>query len=119
VLAELSGLDLGTTLDVLRRSAAGSRALEAWGEQMVAGRHDQPVSTIRTGSKDGALIARRASAGGAAPAWAVFTGLLEEAIDGGLADHDNSAIIEVLRRRAGIGRVVPPRSGESQRPGHH
>jgi 3-hydroxyisobutyrate dehydrogenase-like beta-hydroxyacid dehydrogenase len=106
VLAERMGLDLPDVVDILRASAASSRAIETWGARMAEGRHDEPLSRIKTGRKDADLIARLAwSHGSPTPAWDQFVRLLHEAIAGGLGDADNSAVIEVLRRRAGIGRL--------------
>jgi 3-hydroxyisobutyrate dehydrogenase-like beta-hydroxyacid dehydrogenase len=117
VLAERMGLDLGDTVDILRVSAASSRAIETWGTRMAEGRHDEPLSRIKTGHKDAELIAGLAwRHGSPTPAWDQFVRLLHEAIAGGLGDADNSAVIEVLRRRAGIGRV--PHESPVNPPGH-
>lgn len=106
VVAELAGLDLATTLDVLKDSLAYSKAMDIWGGRMVVGHHDDPASRLRQGHKDARLIVDH-GAGLGAP-----TGLIEvvrdvlaEGEQTGLAALDNSSVMEVLRRRAGIGRV--------------
>ncbi|HSK96059.1 MAG TPA: NAD(P)-dependent oxidoreductase, partial [Euzebyales bacterium] len=44
VLGERSELDLTVLLDVLKDSAAYSKAMDGWGERMIAGDHAQPMS---------------------------------------------------------------------------
>lgn len=106
VVAELAGMDLGSALGVLKDSLAYSKAMDQWGTRMVAGDHATPLSRLRQGYKDARLIADQALRLGAP------VGLIEVVLDvlaegeaRGLADADNSSVVEVLRRRAGIGRV--------------
>lgn len=109
VLAELMGMDLDRMLEVLAGSAAASKATDTWGARMAAGRHHPPQSRVRTGLKDADLIAalgRRHNA--PMPALSQYVQLMQAAVAGGLGDADNSAIIEVLRRMAGFGRLPPP-----------
>lgn len=106
VVAELAGLDLDTTLDVLKDSLAYSRAMDTWGERMVAGDHTRPASRLRQGSKDARLIVEHgADLGAPVDLVEVVRAALAEGEAGGLGDLDNSAVMEVLRRRAGIGRT--------------
>lgn len=106
VAAELGGLDLDTTLEILRDSAAYSKAMDLWGPRMVAGDHDRPNARLRQSRKDAVLIAEHGrSLGASAPFIAVAESLLTEGVETGLGELDNSVVIEVLRRRAGIGRV--------------
>jgi 2-hydroxy-3-oxopropionate reductase len=101
VLGEQSGLDLPMLLDVLKDSAAYSKAMDGWGARMIAGDHDQPMSRIRQHAKDVGLILEAGHAAGA-PLWVASTvaQVLAVARAQGLSDADNSAVIEVLRRLA-------------------
>lgn len=106
VAAEKAGLDLEPMLAVLRDSAAYSKAIDLWGERMVNADHDPPASRIRQGHKDSRLINDHADLIGASHALvAAVRTVLEEAEAGGLSDADQSAVIEVMRRRANIGRL--------------
>ncbi len=107
VTAELSGLDPAATLEILRDSAARSGAMELWGDRMVAGDHERPNARLRQSHKDARLMIEHAqSVNAPTPALDVARGILAEGENSGLADKDNSSVIEVLRRRAGIGRIV-------------
>jgi len=110
VMGEKSGLDLGVLLAVLKDSAASSKAMDLWGDRMVTGDHFPPDSRVRQSHKDFRLIVEQGESV-AAPTWLASTvrRTLEIAEADGLADADNSAVAEVLRRAAGIGRV--PRNG--------
>ncbi len=104
-VAEKAGLDLAKVLEVLRDGAAYSRAMDMWGDRMVTGDHWPPASRVRQSHKDSRLINAHAERVGASRALvALVREALVEAEDGGLADADNSSIMEVMRRRAGIGR---------------
>jgi 2-hydroxy-3-oxopropionate reductase len=106
VVAELAGMDLDTTLEVLKDSLAYSKAMDVWGERMVAGYHDEPFARLRQSHKDARLIVEHGIDLGATMDLArVAREALEEGESGGLADKDNSSVIEVVRRRAGIGRI--------------
>ncbi|HEY4606963.1 MAG TPA: NAD(P)-dependent oxidoreductase [Acidimicrobiia bacterium] len=107
VVAELAGMDLETTLDVLKDSLAYSRAMDAWGERMVQGDHERPFSRLRQSHKDARLIVEHGLELGATMDLAqVARAALAEGEAGGLADLDNSSVAEVVRRRAGIGRIA-------------
>ncbi len=113
VVAELSGLDPAATLEVLRDSAARSGAMELWGDRMVAGDHERPNARLRQSHKDARLMVDHARAVDApTPALDIAREILAEGEEAGLADKDNSSVIEVLRRRAGIGRIVAASSEE-------
>ncbi len=100
VAAERGGLDLELVLQVLRESAAYSRAMDLWGDRMAAGEHEPPKSRLRQTLKDARLIVAQAESDGVSPDLARMTlAILEEGASAGLADADNSAVIEVLRRR--------------------
>jgi 3-hydroxyisobutyrate dehydrogenase-like beta-hydroxyacid dehydrogenase len=92
-----AGLEPQPLLELLRESAAYSRALDTKGERMVAGRFE-PEARLSQHLKDVRLIldlARELDL--ALPASALHERLLEEAVAHGLGELDNSAIIALLR----------------------
>ena len=106
VVAELAEIDLDTTLEVLKDSLAYSKAMDVWGDRMVRGDHEQPFARLRQSHKDARLIVEHGVALGATMDLAlVARAALAEGEENGLADLDNSSVAEVVRRRAGIGRV--------------
>lgn len=112
VVAEMAGLDLGATLDVLADSAARSGALELWGRRMVDGDHERPNARLSQSHKDSRLMVEQARALGA-PSEMIeaVERALGEGVANGLGDLDNSSTIEVIRRRAGRGRIGEEGSG--------
>lgn len=105
-VAESAGLDLDLTLAVLKDSLAYSRAMEAWGERMIAGDHDPPFARLRQSHKDARLIVEHATALDApTDLVSVVRDVLAEGEASGLGGYDNSAVMEVLRRRTGRGRM--------------
>lgn len=108
VMGELAGIDLEVLLDVLRDGAAYSRAMDIWGERMTAGDHEPPASRIRQSHKDFRLILDQGTEmESPMPLASVVEGLLDHAEQTGMSDLDNSAVIEILRRKADIGRIQP------------
>ena len=106
ITAELAGLDLGRVLDVLKDSLAYSKAMDVYGDDIVAGTHDPPSAHLRQAHKDARLATEHsASLGAPADLIEVVRVALAEGETDGLGDLDNSAIAEVVRRRAGIDRV--------------
>ena len=107
VVAEVADMDLGTTLAVLKDSLAYSKAMDAWGDRMISGDHEMPASRIRQSHKDARLIVEHGlDLGAPIDLVALVRDALAEGEETGLADLDNSAIVEVMRRRANIGRVT-------------
>jgi len=107
VVAELAGMDLDTTLEVLKDSLAYSKAMDAWGERIVNGDHERPFARLRQSHKDARLIVEHGRELGATMDLAdVVRAALAEGEESGLAELDNSSVAEVVRRRAGIGRVT-------------
>lgn len=107
VVAELAGIDLASTVSVLKDSLAYSRAMDAWGERMIAGDHEVPFSRLRQSHKDARLIVEHGEGLGASmDLMNVVRSVLEEGEAGGLSDFDNSSVAEVMRRRAGVGRIT-------------
>jgi len=106
VVAEMARLDLDSTVAVLRDSLAYSKAMDVWGDRMISGDHEPPFARLRQSSKDARLILEHAHALGApVDLVEVVAAALSEGEEGGIGDLDNSSIVEVVRRRAGIGRV--------------
>lgn len=106
VMGEKAGLDLAVLLEVLKDGAAYSRAMDIWGTRMVEGDHYPPTSRIRQSHKDARLIQQQGQdVGSSTGLVSVARQILQIAEAEGLADADNSAVIEVLRRCAGIGRL--------------
>ncbi len=98
-LAEAVGLDLLQTLEVLRSSAAYSRIMDSKGEKMIT-REFSPVARLSQHLKDVRLIQHAGKAGGLQlPLTETHRQLLEQAEAAGLGAQDNSAIIEVIRRK--------------------
>jgi len=105
-VAEKAGIDLESMIEVLRDSAAYSKAMDIWGDRMVAADHYPPASRVRQSHKDSRLINAFADEVGAPHALTeVVRSLFVEAEETGLSDADNSSVMEVMRRRAGIGRL--------------
>lgn len=106
VVAELSGTDPETALEVLIDSLAYSKAMDVWGDRMIAADHEPPFARLRQSHKDARLIVEHGEALGATMDLArVVREAFAEGEAEGLADLDNSAVSEVVRRRAGIGRL--------------
>lgn len=106
VLGERAGLDLAELLDVLKDSAAYSKAMDGWGERMVLGDHDRPRSRIRQHAKDVALMLDEGAAAGAPlPLTETLAGVLDKARAQGLCGADNSAVVAVLRHLAAEGEL--------------
>ena len=106
VTAELAGLDLERVLEVLKDSLAYAKVMDVYGDNIVAGTHHPPAARLRQTHKDARLmIEHAASVGAPADLIEVVRAALAEGEATGLGDLDNSAIAEVVRRRAGIGRV--------------
>ena len=106
VVAELGGMDLDKTLAVLMDSLAYSKAMDLWGNRMIAGDHEIPFARLKQSHKDSRLIVQHGlDLGAPMDLVSVVLAALAEGEDEGLADYDNSAVMEVVRRRGGIGRV--------------
>lgn len=103
VLGMKSGLDMERLLEVLKDSAAYSRAMDQRGERMIRADYDAPLSRVRQHHKDVRLILEEGRKVGAPMLLSsAHQQVLQAAELGGLADADTAAIIEVLRRMAGI-----------------
>ena len=107
VVAELADMDLDTTLAVLKDSLAYSKAMDLWGDRIVAGDHEHPGARLRQSHKKtpGSSSSTGRIWGRSMDLARVARAALAEGEESGLADLDNSAVAEVVRRRAGIGKV--------------
>lgn len=107
VVAELGDMDIEKTLEILKDGLAYSRIMDVAGHRMIVGDHENPHSRVKQNHKDSRLIVQHGTEIGAPVDLVnVVLAALAEAEQQGLGDHDNSAVIEVVRRRAGIGRVA-------------
>lgn len=102
VLGEQAGMDLGRLLEVLKDSAAYSKAMDGWGDRMVTGDHTVPRSRIHQHAKDVQLmLAEGQTVGAPLLLTSTVAQVLLIAQQQGLAEADNSAVMEVLRTLAG------------------
>ncbi len=102
VLGMKAGMDMDILLAVLKDGAAYSKGMDQKGEKMIRGDY-RPEARIRQHHKDVRLILEQGQRFGA-PMFltSVMDQILQAAETGGLSDMDNSTVIEVLRRFAGI-----------------
>jgi len=99
VLAERFGLDPKAFLDVAKASAAYSQVMDIKGRKMVE-RDFKPEGFVHQSLKDFTLMRQLAGKlGQNLPALELNKSLLEACVRAGEADHDNSAVIEEIRRR--------------------
>jgi len=97
--AEATGVDPATALAVLKAGPAYSRAMDVKGEKMLR-RDFTPEARLSQHLKDVRLILAAGERRWARlPLTELHRRLLEEAEAAGLGERDNSAIIEVFRRR--------------------
>jgi 3-hydroxyisobutyrate dehydrogenase-like beta-hydroxyacid dehydrogenase len=97
-LADACGLDLELTLQVLHDGNAWSRVLDLKGRKMIT-RDFAPQARLRQHLKDVELIRALAERVHArTPLSDTHASMLTEAVDKGLGDLDNSALIEALRK---------------------
>jgi 3-hydroxyisobutyrate dehydrogenase-like beta-hydroxyacid dehydrogenase len=99
VFAEKLGLELAPFLDLLKATPAYSAAMDAKGIKMLEGDFT-PQARLRQHRKDVALMVKYARAAGLQlPLTEVHLDILDQAIEAGDGDLDNSAVIRQLRRR--------------------
>ncbi|MEQ0558233.1 NAD(P)-dependent oxidoreductase [Amycolatopsis sp. NEAU-NG30] len=99
-LAEASGVDPAAVQSALMGGFAASRVLEVHGPRMIKGEYE-PGFRIRLHRKDLRLAAEAAEGlGTALPGASLVHGLLEAAVDAGLADHDHAALRLLRDHRA-------------------
>lgn len=106
VFAERLGIAPATFLQLVLATPARSDAAAVKGPQMVSGDY-QPRSRIRQHLKDLRLMLAAAQAQGTElPFTAVHAAVLQQAVEDGLGDLDNAAVVEALRRRRGASESV-------------
>ena len=95
-LARRCGLDLPAVLEILKRGAAYSRAMDAKGAKMISGDF-APQAKLSQHLKDVRLILGEGERAGAAlPLSALHEKLLAELVERGLGECDNSAVIRAF-----------------------
>lgn len=98
--AEMHELDLQLTIEVLRSSAAYSRMMDTKADKMIE-RDYQPQARLAQHQKDVRLILEECSDHDITlPLSVAHNEILNKAIEQGLGELDNSALIEVLRPRS-------------------
>ncbi len=96
-LAEASGVDLPTALQVLKATPAYSAAMDTKGKKMIQ-QDFSPQARLRQHRKDVRLIRQLAAQNEQSlPLSDIHAKLLDVAINAGLGELDNSAIYQVLR----------------------
>lgn len=97
--AEANGIEASRALEILKSGPAYSRAMDGKGAKMLAGDY-VPEARLAQHLKDVRLIRETGRTSGAyLPLTEVHEFLLAEAVEWGLGTMDNSAVIEVFRRR--------------------
>jgi 3-hydroxyisobutyrate dehydrogenase-like beta-hydroxyacid dehydrogenase len=108
VLAEKLGVDVARMLQVLRASAAYSKAMDMWGDRMVERRYTEPASRVDSHSKDARLTIQL---GREHEAPMLLTTQINQVVQAmlanGMAELDNSSVVEALRALAGIAPTLP------------
>jgi len=99
VFAERLGLDPTAFVAVARGSAAYSQVMDTKGPKMIA-RDFAPEGRARQTLKDARLMLEQARAAGQElPLLRVHAEMLEACVQAGEGEHDNSVVIEEIRRR--------------------
>jgi 3-hydroxyisobutyrate dehydrogenase-like beta-hydroxyacid dehydrogenase len=99
VFATRLGLDTTAFLKVARASAAYSQVMDTKGEKMIA-RDFRPEGRARQTLKDVHLMLDQAKKiGQSLPLLSVNADVLEACVRNGEAEHDNSVVVEEIRRR--------------------
>ena len=97
-LAESAGVDKQLALDVMKSTVAYSAAMDTKGPKMVTGNFE-PQARLRQHLKDVLLILEMGEKHGQQlPLSSLHEKLLSSAVENGLGDLDNSAIIELIRQ---------------------
>lgn len=98
LLAEKAGLDMAKVIEGLTTGAVASPLVKGYAARMVKGEHDQVNFSTRWMHKDMSYALRLAnSVGQSMPMSAVAVQLYQLALARGLADKNQSSIIEALR----------------------
>ena len=103
VLAERSGIDPATVLDVLGESAAASRMMQVRGPMMVEHRYEPPTMRLEVYQKDIEIIDEFAKALDCpTPLFSASIPYYARALAEGRGKQDTAAIVTVLRQAAGL-----------------
>ena len=100
VFAERLGLDPKSFLDVARQSAAYSQVMDIKGPKMVSGDYSAQGFIHQTLKDFRLILALAASRGQELPLARLNAAVLEACVLRGDGSHDNSAVIEEIRRRS-------------------
>ncbi len=99
VFAARLGLDPAAFLNVARSSAAASQVMDTKGPKMIAGEFS-PEGRVRQSLKDAQLMLDQArKKGQKLPLLEIHADVLEACMRHGEGEHDNSIVIEEIRRR--------------------
>ena len=99
VFAARLGLDPAAFLKVARSSAAASQVMDTKGPKMIAGEFS-PEGRVRQSLKDAQLMLDQArKKGQKLPLLEIHADVLEACMRHGEGEHDNSIVIEEIRRR--------------------
>jgi len=100
-LAAAAGLDLRTTVDVVRTGGATNFFIDRWVDG-IGTRGRPPEFTLTLAAKDARLVEEVAAASGIpAPVAEAVSGVLADALARGLGDHDWSDLVLAAEARAG------------------
>jgi len=100
VLAESLGLDLENILNLLKSGVSYSRVMDTKGKKMIH-KHFEPEARLKQHKKDvGLILEMSRNYGVSLPLSELHEQILSKGIEAGLGELDNSAVIEILRKRA-------------------
>jgi putative dehydrogenase len=99
ILAERSGLDPKTVVEMVGPGAGGSRMFQMRAPMMVEGVYEPATMKVSTWKKDMAIIAEFAEdVGCATPLFTLTQPVYTQAMAMGLGDQDTAAVFEVLKK---------------------
>jgi len=102
-LAERLGLDTAAFLNVAKASACHSQVMDVKGHMMARREFDKVQGRVDQSLKDFRLILELGSkAGQALPFATIYARMLEDCVQNGEGDWDNTAILEAVRRRRAL-----------------
>jgi putative dehydrogenase len=102
-LAERLGLDTAAFLEVAKASACHSQVMDVKGHMMARREFDKVQGRVDQSLKDFRLILELGSkAGQALPFATIYARMLEDCVQNGEGDWDNTAILEAVRRRRAL-----------------
>ena len=102
VLAQKTGVDIDVLLDVFKMGGAYSRVMDIKGEKMITGDFTTQAALDQHLKDVELILDLSARTETPLPVTGLHAQLLRTGVALGLAEQDNSAIVEVLRKMAGI-----------------